>query len=183
MVLGNPQTQIKPRIQCQKGVRISAKAVTDRPRRRPYNNQKYKEVPRETAQVGPEQVVNDTNISHTNLEEVKFILDCIWRCVDSRKKEDDFISNSDNYIKIWALMTQEDENHIELVMEESLMSYNSYTSKKYKKKKIVRIMDVLIKNVSISNIDYVLWNKFREAVSCQQRFHYINGKISEQQQI
>ncbi|KAA6325721.1 MAG: hypothetical protein EZS28_054035, partial [Streblomastix strix] len=33
---------------------------TDRPRRREYNIHKYKEVPRETAQVEPEQVVKDT---------------------------------------------------------------------------------------------------------------------------
>ncbi|KAA6311218.1 MAG: hypothetical protein EZS28_056170, partial [Streblomastix strix] len=62
---------------------------TDRPRRA-YNIHKYKEVPRETAQVEPEQVVKDTYLSHPNLEVQKFIIDTIWRCVDSRKKGEDF---------------------------------------------------------------------------------------------
>ncbi|KAA6356288.1 MAG: hypothetical protein EZS28_048186, partial [Streblomastix strix] len=134
---------------------------TDRPRRA-YNIHKYKEVPRETAQVEPEQVVKDTYLSHPNLEVQKFIIDVVWRTVDSRKKGEDFIFNSDNYIKLWSLITQEEENDIEVVMEEPLMRYNSCSSKKYKKKEIVRIMDVLIKNVSISNIDNVLWNSIEK---------------------
>ncbi|KAA6310200.1 MAG: hypothetical protein EZS28_056353, partial [Streblomastix strix] len=101
---------------------------TDRPRRREYNIHKYKEVPRETAQVGPEQVVKDAYLSHPNLEEQKFIIDIVWRTVDSRKKEEDFIFNSDNYIKLWSLITQEEEKDIEIVMEEPLMRYNSCTS-------------------------------------------------------
>ncbi|KAA6403511.1 MAG: hypothetical protein EZS28_000957 [Streblomastix strix] len=114
----------------QRGIQI------DRPRRRQYNFHKYKEVPLETAQ--------------------KFIIDTIWRCVDSRKKKEDFIFNSNNYVKLWALITQEKEKDIEVVMEEPLLRYNSCTSKKYKKKEIVRIDDVHIKNVSISNFDNVL---------------------------
>ncbi|KAA6355861.1 MAG: hypothetical protein EZS28_048611, partial [Streblomastix strix] len=80
---------------------------TDRPRRREYpqggqpakagyNIHKYKEVPRETAQVEPEQVFKDTYLSHPNLEVQKFIIDVVWRTVDSRKKGEDFIFNSDN---------------------------------------------------------------------------------------
>ncbi|KAA6393929.1 MAG: hypothetical protein EZS28_010545 [Streblomastix strix] len=84
------------------------------------------QVPRETAQVEPEQVVKDTYLSHPNLEVQKFIIDTIWRCVDSRKKGEDFIFNSINYIKLWALITQEEEKDIEVVMEEPLMRYNSY---------------------------------------------------------
>ncbi|KAA6364122.1 MAG: hypothetical protein EZS28_040351, partial [Streblomastix strix] len=118
---------------------------TERPRRHKYNINKYIEVPRETAQVEPEQVVKDTYLSHPNLEVQKFIIDTIWRCADSRKKGEDFIFNSDNYIKLWALITQEEEKDIEVVMEEPLLRYNSCTSKKYKKKEIVRINDVLIK--------------------------------------
>ncbi|KAA6361875.1 MAG: hypothetical protein EZS28_042597, partial [Streblomastix strix] len=100
---------------------------TERPRRHRYNINKYKEVPRETAQVEPEYVVKDTYLSHPNLEVQKFIIDTIWRCVDSRKKGEDFIFNSDNYIKLWALITQEEEKDIEVVMEEPLMRYNSCT--------------------------------------------------------
>ncbi|KAA6395991.1 MAG: hypothetical protein EZS28_008482 [Streblomastix strix] len=135
---------------------------TERPRKHRYNINKYNEVPRETAEVEPEQVVKDTYLSHPNLEVQKFIIDTIWRCVDSRKKGEDFIFNSDNYIKLWALITQEEEKDIEVVMEEPLMRYNSSTSKKYKKKMIVRVEDVLIKNVSISNLDNVLWNSIEK---------------------
>ncbi|KAA6383875.1 MAG: hypothetical protein EZS28_020598 [Streblomastix strix] len=129
---------------------------TERPRRHKYNINKYKEVPRETAQVEPEQVVKDTYLSHPNLEVQNFIIDCIWRCVDSRKKGEDFIFNSNNYINVWSLIIQEEEKDIEIVMEEPLMRYNSCTSKKYKMKEIVRVDDVLIKDVSISNLDNVL---------------------------
>ncbi|KAA6357874.1 MAG: hypothetical protein EZS28_046599 [Streblomastix strix] len=47
-------------------------------------------------------------------------------------------------------------------MEEPLMRYNSCTSKKYKKKEIVGVDDVLIKQVSISSIDNVLWNSIEK---------------------
>ncbi|KAA6374238.1 MAG: hypothetical protein EZS28_030236 [Streblomastix strix] len=99
---------------------------TEKPRKHKYNINKYKEVPRETAQVEPEQVIKDTYLSHPNLEVQKFIIDTIWRCVDSRKKGEDFIFNSDNYIKLLALVTQEKEKDIEVVMEEPLMRYKSY---------------------------------------------------------
>ncbi|KAA6402646.1 MAG: hypothetical protein EZS28_001824 [Streblomastix strix] len=135
---------------------------SDHPRKHRYNINKYKEVPRENAQVEPEQVVKDTYLFHPNLEVQKFIIDTIWRCVDSRNKGEDFIFNSDNYNKLWALITQEEEKDIEVVMEEPLMRYNSCTSKKYKKKEIVRVDDVLIKNVSISNIDNVLLNSIEK---------------------
>ncbi|KAA6393519.1 MAG: hypothetical protein EZS28_010955 [Streblomastix strix] len=150
---------------------------TDRPRRQAYNIHKYKEVPRETAQVEPEQVVKDTYLSHPNLEVQKFIIDTIWRCVDSRKKGEDFIFNSDNYIKLWALITQEEEKDIEVVMEEPLMRYNSCTSKKYKKKEIVRVDDVLIKNVSISNLDNVLWNSIEKLYRVNKDFVRLSDKL------
>ncbi|KAA6388552.1 MAG: hypothetical protein EZS28_015921 [Streblomastix strix] len=86
---------------------------TEKSRRYRYNINKYKEVPRKTAQVEPEQVVKDINLSHPNLEEQKFIIDTIWRYDDSCKKGEDFIFNSGNYIKLLALVTQEEEKDIE----------------------------------------------------------------------
>ncbi|KAA6369996.1 MAG: hypothetical protein EZS28_034477, partial [Streblomastix strix] len=90
-------------------VEFQRKIQIDRLQKHRYNIYKYKEDPLETAQVEPEKVVKDTYLSHTNLEVQKFIIDTIWRCVDSRKKGEDFIFNSDNYIKLWALITQEEE--------------------------------------------------------------------------
>ncbi|KAA6395153.1 MAG: hypothetical protein EZS28_009319 [Streblomastix strix] len=65
---------------------------TERPRRHKYNINKYKEVPRGTAQVEPEKVVMDIYLSHPNLDVQKFIIDTIWRCVDSHQEneENDF---------------------------------------------------------------------------------------------
>ncbi|KAA6322499.1 MAG: hypothetical protein EZS28_054429, partial [Streblomastix strix] len=125
----------------------------------------------------PEQVVKDTYLSHPNLEVQKFIIDVVWRTVDSRKKGEDFIFNSDNYIKLWALITQEEEKDIEVVMEEPLMRYNSCTSKKYKKKEIVRVDDVLIKNVSISNIDNVLWNSIEKLYRVNKDIVRLSDKL------
>ncbi|KAA6336104.1 MAG: hypothetical protein EZS28_052904, partial [Streblomastix strix] len=136
---------------------------TERPRRYKYNINKYKEVPRETAQVEPELVVKDTYLSHPNLEVQKFIIDTIWKNTSTRKRGEDFIFSSNNYIKLWSLITQEEEKDIEVVMEEPLMRQHSCIgSKSYKKKDLIRILDVLIKNVSISNIDNVLWNSIEK---------------------
>ncbi|KAA6369949.1 MAG: hypothetical protein EZS28_034524, partial [Streblomastix strix] len=74
--------------------------------KRHYNKNKYKEVERETAQVEPEEVVKNTFLAHPNLEVLKFVIDCIWRVTTSRKRGDDFILNSDNFIKFWSLITQ-----------------------------------------------------------------------------
>ncbi|KAA6383772.1 MAG: hypothetical protein EZS28_020701 [Streblomastix strix] len=149
---------------------------TDRPRRREYNIHKYKEVPRETAQVEPEQVVKDIYLSHPNLEVQKFIIDTIWRCVDSCKKGQDFIFNSDSYIKLWALITQEEENDIKIVMEKPLMRCNYCTSKKFQKKEITRSIDVSIMNVSISNIDNVLWNSIEKLYRVKKYFDRLYDK-------
>ncbi|KAA6365749.1 MAG: hypothetical protein EZS28_038724 [Streblomastix strix] len=150
---------------------------TGRPIRHKYNINKYKEVPRETAQVEPEQVVKDTQLSHPNFVEQNFITDCIWRCIDSRKKGEDFIFNSNKYIKVWQLITQEEEKDIEIVMEEPLMRYNSCTLKKYKKKEIVRVDDVLINNVSISNLDNVLWNSIEKQYHLNKDFVRLSDKL------
>ncbi|KAA6381388.1 MAG: hypothetical protein EZS28_023085 [Streblomastix strix] len=120
---------------------------------RKYNINKYKEVDRTTAQVEPEQVVKNTYLSHPNLEVMKFIIDKICATITTRKRGDDFIFSSDNFIKLWALITQENEDDIEIVLEEPLMRAHSCIGKTYKKKDLICVMDVLIKNVSISVID------------------------------
>ncbi|KAA6318459.1 MAG: hypothetical protein EZS28_054945, partial [Streblomastix strix] len=101
---------------------IKEEIINDKPKtKRVYNKNKYKEVERETAQVEPEEVVKNTFLAHPNLEVLKFVIDCIWRVTTSRKRGDDFILNSDNFIKFWSLITQENEDDIELVLEEPLM--------------------------------------------------------------
>ncbi|KAA6356801.1 MAG: hypothetical protein EZS28_047672 [Streblomastix strix] len=154
---------------------------------RQFNKNKYTDADRTTAQVTPQEVLDklsqpsteilpqpiiipqtiQTNVidnhlnaylSHPNLEVMKFVVDCIWRTVTHRNKGDDFILSSDNFIKFWSIVTQEKEEDIEIVPEEAIIATHSCLSKKYKKKEIVRVMDVLIKNVSINTQDNVLWN-------------------------
>ncbi|KAA6361126.1 MAG: hypothetical protein EZS28_043347 [Streblomastix strix] len=50
-----------------------------------YNKDKYKQVDRTTAQVEPDEVVKNTYLSHPNLEVMKFIIDCLWKTVTTRK--------------------------------------------------------------------------------------------------
>ncbi|KAA6397377.1 MAG: hypothetical protein EZS28_007098 [Streblomastix strix] len=116
-------------------------------------------------------------IVHDDEQVQKFIIDVVWRTVYYHKKEKDFIFYSDNDIKLWSLITQEEEKDIEIVMEEPLMRYNSCTSKKYKKKEIIRINDVLIKNVSISNIDNVLWNSIEKLYWVNKNFVRLSDKL------
>ncbi|KAA6372699.1 MAG: hypothetical protein EZS28_031774, partial [Streblomastix strix] len=146
-----------------------------RPKRH-YNKNKYKEVERETAQVEPEEVFKNTFLAHSNLEGLKFVIDCIWRITTSRKRGDDLILNSDNFIKIWALITQEHENDIEIVLEEPLMQSHQCMAKKYEKKDLVRIMDVLIKNVSISVVDNVLWKSVEKLYRINKNFVRLSDK-------
>ncbi|KAA6394751.1 MAG: hypothetical protein EZS28_009722 [Streblomastix strix] len=101
-------------------------------------------------------------LSHPNLEVMKFVVDCIWQTVTHRNKGDDFILSSDNLIKFWSIITQEKEDDIEIVLEESIITTHSCLSKQYKKKEIVRVIDVLIKNVSINTQDNVLWNSLEK---------------------
>ncbi|KAA6369202.1 MAG: hypothetical protein EZS28_035272 [Streblomastix strix] len=150
-----------------------------RPKRH-YNKYKYKEVERETAQVEPEEVVKNTFLAHPNLEVLKFVIDCIWRVTTSRKRGDDFILNSDNFIKFWSLITQENEEDIEIILEEPLMQSHSCMTKKYKKKDLVRVMDVLIKNVSISVIDNVLWNSVEKLYRINKDFVRLSDKPSSE---
>ncbi|KAA6376271.1 MAG: hypothetical protein EZS28_028201 [Streblomastix strix] len=144
--------------------------------RRVYNKNKYKEVERETAQVEPEEVVKSTFLAHPNLEVLKFAIDCVWRVTTLRKRGDDFILNSDNFIKFWSLITQENEDDIEIVQEEPLMQSHSCMTKKYKKKDLVRVMDVLIKNVSIRVIDNVLWNTVEKLYRINKDFVILSDK-------
>ncbi|KAA6360515.1 MAG: hypothetical protein EZS28_043958 [Streblomastix strix] len=127
-----------------------------------YNKDKYKQIDRRTAQVEPDEVVKNTYLSHPNLEVMKFIIDRIWATVTTRKRGDDFILSSDNFIKLWSLITQENEDDIDLVLEEPLTQSYSCIGKSYKKKDLVRVMDVLIKKVSISVIDNVLYNSIEK---------------------
>ncbi|KAA6396810.1 MAG: hypothetical protein EZS28_007662 [Streblomastix strix] len=128
-----------------------------------YNINKYKEEKRTTAQVEPEEAIQKLaeeqprNIYHSrpNLEDMKFIIDKIWATVAIRKRGDDFIFSSDNFIRLWALITQNAEDDIEIVLEEPLMRFHSCMGKTYKKKDLIHVTDVLIKNVSVSVIDNV----------------------------
>ncbi|KAA6399002.1 MAG: hypothetical protein EZS28_005474 [Streblomastix strix] len=150
-----------------------------RPKRH-YSKNKYKEVERETAQVEPVEVVKNTFLAHPNLEVLKFVIDCIWRVTTSRKRGNDFILNSDNFIKFWSLVTQENEEDIEIVLEEPLMQSHSCMAKKYKKKDLVRVMDVLIKNVSISVIDNELWNSVEKLYRVNKDFVRLSDKPSSE---
>ncbi|KAA6398021.1 MAG: hypothetical protein EZS28_006450 [Streblomastix strix] len=135
-----------------------------------YNKDKYKQVDRTTAQVEPDEVVKNTYLSHPNLSVMKFIIDCLWKTVTTRKRGDDFILSSDNFIKLWSLITQENEDDIEIELEEPLMQSHSCIGKSYKKKDLIRVMDVLIKNVSISVIDNVLFNSIEKLYRINKDF-------------
>ncbi|KAA6358080.1 MAG: hypothetical protein EZS28_046393 [Streblomastix strix] len=135
-----------------------------------YNKDKYKQIDRTTAQVEPDEVVKNTYLSHPNLAVMKFIIDCLWKTVTTRKRGDDFILSSDNFIKLWSLITQENEEDIEIVLEEPLMQSHSCIGKSYKKKDLIRVMDVLIKNVSISVIDNVLFNSIEKLYRINKDF-------------
>ncbi|KAA6371082.1 MAG: hypothetical protein EZS28_033391 [Streblomastix strix] len=121
----------------------------DKPKRH-YNKNKYKEVERETAQVEPEEVVKNTFLAHPNLEVLKFVIDCIWRVTTSRKRGDDFILNSDNFIKFWSLITQENEDDIEIVLEEPLMQSHSFEKLYRVNKDFVRLSDKPASEIDIN---------------------------------
>ncbi|KAA6370388.1 MAG: hypothetical protein EZS28_034086 [Streblomastix strix] len=126
--------------------------------KRHYNKNKYREVERETAQVEPEDVVKNTYLSHPNSEVMKFIIETIWRTSTRRRQGEDFIFSSDNFIKLIQLITQENEDDIEIVFEEPIIQSHSCMSKKFKKKDLVRVQDILIKNVSFKVMDNALYN-------------------------
>ncbi|KAA6355753.1 MAG: hypothetical protein EZS28_048720 [Streblomastix strix] len=126
--------------------------------KRHYNKNKYSEVERETVQVEPEEIVKNTYLSHPNSQVMKFIIETIWRTSTRRRQGEDFIFSSDNFIKLIQLITQENEDDIEIVFEEPIIQSHSCMSKKFKKKDLVRVQDILIKNVSFKVIDNALYN-------------------------
>ncbi|KAA6356758.1 MAG: hypothetical protein EZS28_047714, partial [Streblomastix strix] len=63
---------------------------------------------------------------------------------------------------------------------EPLMQAHSCMTKKYKKKDLVRVMDVLIKNVSISVIDNVLWNSVEKLYRINKDFVRLSDKPSSE---
>ncbi|KAA6384590.1 MAG: hypothetical protein EZS28_019880, partial [Streblomastix strix] len=68
------------------------------------------------------------------------------------------------------------EDDIEIILEEPLMQAHSCMTKKYKKKDLVRVMDVLIKNVSISVIDNMLWNSVEKLYRINKDFVRLSDK-------
>ncbi|KAA6391853.1 MAG: hypothetical protein EZS28_012618 [Streblomastix strix] len=150
-----------------------------RPKRH-HNKNKYKEVERETAYIELEDVVKNTFLAHPNLEVLKFGIDCIWRVTTSGKRGDDFILNSDNFINFLVLIIQENEEDIEIVLEEPLMQSHSCTTKKYKKKNLVRVMDILIKNISISVLDKELFNSVEKLYRINKDFVRLSDKPQSQ---
>ncbi|KAA6356046.1 MAG: hypothetical protein EZS28_048428 [Streblomastix strix] len=56
------------------------------------------------------------------------------------------------------------------------MQSHSCMTKKYKKKDLVRVMDVLIKNVSISVPDNVLWNSVEKLYRINKDFVRLSDK-------
>ncbi|KAA6400890.1 MAG: hypothetical protein EZS28_003583 [Streblomastix strix] len=63
---------------------------------------------------------------------------------------------------LWSLITQENEEDIEIVLEKPLMRSHSCISKSYKKKDLIRMMEILIKNVSVKVLDNVLYNSIEK---------------------
>ncbi|KAA6390121.1 MAG: hypothetical protein EZS28_014353 [Streblomastix strix] len=136
----------------------------------------YREVERDTAQVEPEEVVKNTFLAHLNPEVLKFVIDCIWGVTISRQHRDDLILNNDNFIKFWEQITQENEDDIEIVLEEPILQSHSCMAKKHKKKDLVRVMGVLIKNVSISVSDNVLFNSVEKLYRINKDFFRLSDK-------
>ncbi|KAA6392801.1 MAG: hypothetical protein EZS28_011673 [Streblomastix strix] len=135
-----------------------------------YNINKYKEVDRTTAQVEPEEAIQQLAeeqpksiyLSHPNLIVQKFVIDVIWRTIKHRQRGDDFVFSSDNFIKFWALITQNDENDVEIVLEEAIIQPYTCIPKKFKKKDLIRVQDISIKNVSVKVLDNVLYNSIEK---------------------
>ncbi|KAA6369957.1 MAG: hypothetical protein EZS28_034516, partial [Streblomastix strix] len=89
---------------------------------------KFRDVEIETAQVEPEKVVKNTFFAHTNLSILKLVIDYVWRTSITRKRGDDFIFSFDNFIRFWSLITQENEDDIEIALEEPLLQALSFIS-------------------------------------------------------
>ncbi|KAA6401145.1 MAG: hypothetical protein EZS28_003329 [Streblomastix strix] len=127
-----------------------------------YNKNKYRDVERETASVEPEEVVKNTFFAHPNLMVLKFVISKVWSNVTQRKRGEDFIFSSDNYIKFWSIITQENEYDIEVLFEEPIIQTHSCMPKKYKKKDLFRVQNILIKIVSFKVMNNALYNTFEK---------------------
>ncbi|KAA6379391.1 MAG: hypothetical protein EZS28_025081 [Streblomastix strix] len=95
---------------------------------RKCNINKYKEVDKTTAQVEPEEAIQQL------AEEQP-------KCI--------YISHP-NLIN--------DENDVEIVLEEAIIQPHTCIPKKFKKKDLIRVQDILIKNVSVKVLDKLLYN-------------------------
>ncbi|KAA6392530.1 MAG: hypothetical protein EZS28_011945 [Streblomastix strix] len=133
--------------------KLEDSTMEDKPKSH-YHKNKYREVERETAQGEPEDVVKNTFLAHPNLEVLKFVID--------------------------SITTQKNEDNIEIVFEEPLMQSHSCMTKKYKKKDLVRVMDVLIKNVSFSVLDNVLFNSVEKLYRVNKDFVRLSDKPSSE---
>ncbi|KAA6390047.1 MAG: hypothetical protein EZS28_014425 [Streblomastix strix] len=51
-----------------------------------YNQDKYKQIDRTTAQVEPDEVDKNTYLSHPNLEVLKLVIDKLWATVTTKKR-------------------------------------------------------------------------------------------------
>ncbi|KAA6370395.1 MAG: hypothetical protein EZS28_034079 [Streblomastix strix] len=107
----------------------------------------------ETKQV---DIINEHEVKTKRI--MKFIIETIWRTSTRRRQREDFIFSSDNFLKLIQLITQENEEDIEIVFEEHIIQSHSCMSKKFKKKDLVREQDILIKNVSFKVMDNALQN-------------------------
>ncbi|KAA6357859.1 MAG: hypothetical protein EZS28_046615 [Streblomastix strix] len=79
-------------------------------------------------------------------------------------------------LEVLKFVIDQNEDDIEIEQEESLMQSHSCMTKKYKKKDLVRVMDVLIKNVSIRVIDNVLWNSVEKLYRVNKDFVRLSDK-------
>ncbi|KAA6387523.1 MAG: hypothetical protein EZS28_016952 [Streblomastix strix] len=206
--LANETQQAEPIISPRNQQIQQSEQITSFRQQRQFNKNKYTDADITTAQVTLQEVfdklsqptielipqpiivpqtilanVTDNHLnaylSHPNLEVMKFVVDCIWRTVTHRNRGDDFILSSDNFIKFWSIVTQEKEDDIEIVLEESIIATHSCLSKQYKKKEIVRVIDVLIKNVSINTQDNVLWNNVEKLYRINKDLVRLSGVPSQ----
>ncbi|KAA6357896.1 MAG: hypothetical protein EZS28_046577, partial [Streblomastix strix] len=135
-----------------------------------YNKDKYQQVDRTTAQIEPEETIKQLPeeqtklqyLSHPNLIVQKFVIDTIWRTITHRQRGDEFMFSSDNFIKFWSLITQIDEQDVEIVLEEAIIQPHTCIPRKYKKKDLIRVLDILIKKVSVKVLDNVLINSIEK---------------------
>ncbi|KAA6386555.1 MAG: hypothetical protein EZS28_017917 [Streblomastix strix] len=84
-------------------------------------------------------------------------------------------------LEVLKFVIDQNEDDIEIVLEEPLMQSDSCMAKKYKKKDLVRVMDVLIKNVSISVIDNVLWNSVEKLYRVNKDFDIYQISLHQSQ--